>query len=220
MNNTHAETTIETGAASSSNARFFGRCVSWIFWGIFSILLVFYCCSAILDPDFWWHLKSGEVMLNQRGLLNIDPFNYTGDAVVHRREATILKGYWLWQVVAALLYRMGGLYGIFVLKGMTLLLMVGGVLREMRRQSVAPFLQQLLIGLGTVIMITGFILERPQIYSFIFLTALLGMVAQVRLERRPSWMLLPLMAVWSNIHGGFVVGEFFPTERINANNGV
>lgn len=189
------------------NHRLSGRILSWIFWGILSILLAVYCGRAISDPDFWWHLKSGEVMLNQGSLLNTDPFNFTGDTVVHNREAVILKGYWLWQLAAALLYRIWGLYGIFVLKGVTLLLLTGGILREMRRQSVSPFLQMVLTGVGSVILVTVFALERSQIFSFIFATTLLGMVAQVRLGRQPSWMLPPLMVLWANIHGGFVVGD-------------
>src|SRR6266702_18256 len=210
MNNTPDKTKTDTTLQTTPNSWFFEPGIPLIFWGFFSVLLLAYYGRAIADPDFWWHLKSGDVMLNQGHLLNIDPFNYTGDVVVHRREAVILKGYWLWQCAAALLYRIWGFYGIFVLKAGTLLLMAGGLMREMRRQAVSPFLQQLLIGLGAVVLLGGyggFTLERPQIFSFIFVTFLLGMVARIRMGQKPSWLLLPLMAVWSNIHGGIVVGD-------------
>lgn len=210
MNTNSRETETGTGTLSPPHPRLSGRCIVWFYWGAISVLLAVYCGRAINDPDFWWHLKSGEVMLNQGGILDTDPFNYTGDMVVHRREAVILKGYWLWQVTAALFYRMSGIYGIFLFKLMTLLLMTGAVFREMRRQAVSPFVHQILIGLGALVIVggyEGFSLERPQIYSFILCAVLLGMVAQVRLGRRPSWMLIPLMIVWSNIHGGFVVGD-------------
>lgn len=146
-------------------------------------------------------------MLNQRNLLNLDPFNFTGDTVVHNRETVILKGYWLWQVFAALLYRFWGLYGIFVLKGVTLLLLTMGILREMHKQSVSPFLQMILTGTGLFMLVTVFPLERPHIFSFIFATTLLGMVAHIRLGHKPSWMILPLMVLWANLHGGFIVGD-------------
>ena len=210
MNKTSVETSNKTALAMPSTAWHFSRYLSWVFWGILAVFLGVYCAQPIGDPDFWWHLKSGEVMLNQGGLLHNDPFNYTSNSVISIRESVILKGYWLWQVVAALFYHAGGVYGIFALKAVTLLLLIGGVLREMHRQAVSLPTKQALIGLGAVIIIggyQGFLLERPQMFSFILMTVQLGMFAKIRLEQRPSWMLLPLMSLWSNIHGGFVVGD-------------
>lgn len=209
MNNSPTETESKHAISGPEKDRFVERAVSWAFWGILTVLLIVYCGRAITDPDFWWHLKSGEVMLDQGSLLDTDPFNFTSDPTVNERASTIriLKGYWLWQVAAALLYRVWGFYGIFAFKFLTLLLLAGCILREMRRQSVSPFLQKLLFGLGSVIFVVVFNLERPQVFSFIFAALLLGMVAQVRLGRQPSWLLLPLMVVWANIHGGFIVGD-------------
>ncbi|MFZ2949364.1 MAG: tetratricopeptide repeat protein [Desulfuromonadaceae bacterium] len=209
MSNPPTETKFKLAISGPAKDSFVERAVSWTFWGILAVLLIVYCGRAITDPDFWWHLKSGEVMLDQGRLLDTDPFNYTGDPAANGRAAAIriLKGYWLWQVAAALLHRVWGFYGIFALKFLTLLLLTGSILWEMRRQSVSPFLQKLLFGLGSVIFVVVFNLERPQVFSFIFAALLLGMVAQVRLGQQPSWLLPPLMVVWSNIHGGFIVGD-------------
>ena len=33
--------------------------------------------SAIRDPDFWWHLRTGQLIADRHGLLTTDPFTYT-----------------------------------------------------------------------------------------------------------------------------------------------
>lgn len=210
MTNTATQPPQETPGELSPKPWSAGRYLAWSFWCVLAIFLCAYGAQPISDPDFWWHLSSGEVMLDQGSLLQNDPFNHSGDAVISLRESVILKGYWLWQGMAALFYRIGGLYGIFAVKMLTLSLLIGLVLWEMRRQEVTPFTGKVLIGLGFLIVISGyqgFLLERPQMFSFVFMTLLLGLLANIRLGRPPSGWLLPLMTLWSNIHGGFVVGD-------------
>ena len=39
-------------------------------------LLFFYAARPIMDPDFWWHLKTGQAMVQEEGLLESDPFTF------------------------------------------------------------------------------------------------------------------------------------------------
>jgi len=32
---------------------------------------------TIQDPDFWWHLRAGQLIIQHGGLLGDDPFTYT-----------------------------------------------------------------------------------------------------------------------------------------------
>src|SRR6185369_11927245 len=75
-----------------------------LFWLTLASLLLLYVARPIRDPDFWWHLKSGDLMIQQHGLLRADPFNYTGDGVVRGFQAVLLYGYWLWETIAFVLY--------------------------------------------------------------------------------------------------------------------
>ena len=56
------------------------------------VLLLYYAARPITDPDFWWHLKAGEVMVQQGGLLQSDPFTFHEYAKNTTREVIILKG--------------------------------------------------------------------------------------------------------------------------------
>ncbi len=178
-----------------------------LFWGTLAILLCFYITRPICDPDFWWHLKSGDLMIKKNGLLRTDPFNYTGDGIVRGFQAVLLYGYWLWETVAASLFKALGYNGIFLLKFFTAFQLAWGVLFEMSRQRLSQFTMILLTGLGALVLINVYHLERPQLFSFFFMTLLIGMISRIRMGHPPSFLLFPLMILWANVHRGFVVGD-------------
>lgn len=178
-----------------------------LFWLTLASLLLLYVARPIRDPDFWWHLKSGDLMIQQHGLLRADPFNYTGDGVVRGFQAVLLYGYWLWETIASVLYNFLGFNGILFLKFITAALLIGAVLFEMSRQRLSQFTRIVLIGLGALVIVNLYHLERPQVFSFIFMTLLIGMISRIRMGHLPSSLLFPLMFFWANIHRGFVVGD-------------
>lgn len=178
-----------------------------LFWLTLISLFLLYVARPISDPDFWWHLKSGELMIQQSRLLKIDPFNYTGDGVVRGFQAVLLYGYWLWETIASVFYNSLGFNGIVLFKLLTAALLAWAVLFEMSRQRLSQLTRIILIGLGTLVIINLYPLERPQVFSFIFMTLLIGMISRIRMGHLPSAMLFPLMFIWANIHRGFVVGD-------------
>lgn len=177
------------------------------FAGTLLTFLFVYATQPLADPDFWWHLKSGEVMAQTGGWLQSDPFNFSGDGMVSVREALILKGYWLWQVTAYGLYSLFGFNGIFLLNFLTAFAMAGVVIQSMRRQQVGYALAIFLLGCGFFLLSAIYQLERPQVISFLFAAILLEFLARVRDGGALGWSLPLLMLLWANLHGGFVVGD-------------
>lgn len=177
------------------------------FAGVFLSFIYLYATAPISDVDFWWHLKSGEVMFQNGWLLQSDPFNFTGDGVVSNRESLILKGYWLWQISAYVLYRLLGFNGIFLLNLLVLGATAGVVILEMRRQQVNSVLVILLTSLGFYLFSASYNLDRPQIVSFLWMAILVGQLARARDGGQLGWPLPLLMMLWANLHGGFVVGD-------------
>jgi hypothetical protein len=180
--------------------------------GIFFIAgLIFflynYAGFTIHDPDFWWHLKTGELIIQQGGLLQTDPFAFTSDEVVSSREAGILKGYWAWQVIVGGLYALLGFEGVFILNFITIAAVAMVILYEMRRQQVDLIIALPLLTLGLLVFSSIYALERPQIVSFLFAIILLAMLTRVRDGDSLGLSLPLLMAVWANFHGGFLVGD-------------
>lgn len=183
------------------------RVLWWFFGGALALFLFFYAIRPLSDPDLWWHLKTGEVMIQNGGWLQSDPFSYAGDGVVSAREALILKGYWLWQLTAYGLYALLGFNGIFLLNLLTIGTLAGVVVQQLRRQQVNSALAALLLSLGFYLLRATYPLERPQVLSFLLATILLALLARVREGGELGWTLPLLMLLWANLHGGFVVGD-------------
>lgn len=183
------------------------RLVYLLFCSPLATLLLLYALRPIRDPDFWWHLKTGDLIVQQRGLLQFDPFNYTGDGIVHGFQAVLLYGYWLWEICASLLFTGFGFAGIFLLKMLTALLLSCVVFMEMRRRKLSMFTMMSLAPLGALVVINVYHLERPQIFSFLFATLLIGMISRTKEAISPTPLLFPLMTLWANVHRGFVIGD-------------
>lgn len=179
-----------------------------LFWLLLLALLLLHALRPIMDFDFWWHLKTGELILRDKALLTRDPFNYTGDLVVKRQEAMFLNAYWLWQVTVAKLFGLFGFAGVFFWKTVTAALLAAAVFVPLRRQQLTGPATLLLVTGGTLIFVDVYHLERPQVFTILFLTVLTGMIARIRAGNAPSRLLWPMMVLWANIHGGFVVGDF------------
>ena len=48
---------------------------------------------------------------------------------------------------------------------------------------------------------------RPQIFDFLFLSAIVAMLCRHNWRgSAPLWIAIPIVAIWSNLHGGFFIG--------------
>jgi hypothetical protein len=173
----------------------------------FAALMLFFAGRALTDPDFWWHLKTGELMVRDRALLSADPFNFTGDpTVVTLRERMILHGYWLWQIIAYGFFRLCGFTGVKLFSGLTLLATYAVLSWPLLRGRIRPEVALPLLGASLFLYFRFYPLERPQVVSFLFAAVLISFFVAIRRGERPPWLLYPLMAVWANMHGGVMVG--------------
>jgi len=79
-----------------------------LFLSAVMIAAAFPLTSPIRDPDFWWHLRGGQLILQNGGLLHTDPFTYTVSSHVWTMHE------WLSEVLFAALYRWNGLAAVVV----------------------------------------------------------------------------------------------------------
>lgn len=162
--------------------------------------------EAITDPDFWWHLRTGQLIFETRAIPRVDVFSFTahgGEWVTHE---------WLTEVVMYATYRLGGwgaLAALFSFVTTTALWLI-------YRRALSRGADQLVACAATLIAafatmpIWG---VRPQMISFlltsVFIYALDDYSRSTRTRSRISrapWLLIPLMLVWVNMHGGFALG--------------
>jgi len=186
--------------------------------GLAALLLVVggtYLMRPVADPDFFWHLKTGEWIWQHGRLPGADPFTFTGPQQPDASQLFILRGYPLAQLAYYGLQRGLGWAGIFALRFLifagfvAVLLLRFGLGRTSRRSWVLAGGLLLLFG---ALVLEPYPLDRPQVLSFLFFGCLLALydLALRRTPRRPLLTVaLPafgLMALWSGCHGGYLVG--------------
>lgn len=164
-----------------------------------------YFFTPLWDMDFWWHIASGRNIVQTHAIPGHDPFGmYTVDSL---RSDTILKGYWLAQIVLFFIFDFWGANGIIFLKAGILVLCLA-----------ITFIRSRLLGAGGVsallvlscvgMSLLDFTNERPQLFSFLFfpLAILLLDFSHARKIKWPLYCLPMLMLLWANSHGGVALG--------------
>lgn len=173
-------------------------------------IVALYLMRPIADPDFFWHLKTGQWIVQQMALPAIDPFSLSPPAADNLQASFTLTSYWLSQVIYATLYSLGGWWGIALLR----LALVGvmALLFTSRCDLRQPVKVSLLLLVAVQILI--YPLDRPQFFSFVFFAALLVLLERCREQGESdnnaglfAALVAALMLVWSNMHGGFFVGQ-------------
>lgn len=181
-----------------------------LFAGAVLTVSCFYLLSPVRDNDFFWHLKTGEWILENKRLLTEDIFSYTTPLPLGTFQHFVLTGYWLSQLIYAVSYLYAGMEGIVILR----FVIFSALMYCMwSRRKGDPILYASLLMLFVISLVGGFPFERPQAFSFVFFAFLLGMLEKTvsnpvpRLFSKGSVAVAALMIVWANSHGGYLLGQ-------------
>ncbi len=154
-----------------------------------------------LDEDIWWHLRTGEWIVNHGWPMSHDPFSQGGE------EKNWIAYSWLFEITAYQLYQWFGLPGIVLLRlGLALTVLATFFLLARRREP-RTLVVVLMMALITLTMI-GLFRERPWLGTILGTTLTMLVVLDFR-EGRAGWSawLLPLLfVVWANWHIQFIYG--------------
>ena len=152
------------------------------------------------DTDLWGHVLFGQVMLGTGHLIRTNIYAYSAPG------RPWIDHEWLTEVVMALLYNAIGIAGLQVLKllcASAIVILLAAGLAE-TGASIAP---QFIALAAVAIALTQQMQFRPQLFDYVFLAALIAMLARECHGRRaPLWLAVPMLALWANLHGGFFVG--------------
>jgi hypothetical protein len=176
---------------------------SGLFVAAVLIIIALPVTRTIQDPDFWWHLRAGQLIIQHGGLLGNDPFTYT----VPGHHWTMHE--WLNEVLFAIEYAIGGL-GLIVLV-LSAVTWAGLICVMQKARLRRP--GRGVLGVGMLIaVVAGFPIWGPRVQMITFAFAALTLLLVERhLVRggKAIWWLVPLFLVWSNFHSGFVIGLGF-----------
>ena len=194
------------GAGETSRARAWlerATSPSGLFFAAALVILLLPITSIIHDPDFWWHLRAGQLILAHGGLLGTDPFTFT----VPGHSWTMHE--WLTEVSYAVLQSATGL-GVIVLL-LSLITWCGIACLGLRASLRHP--NRFVLGIGLLLItVAGYPIWGPRVQMVTFCFAALTLLLVERhLVRggRLVWLLVPLYLLWSNLHSGFIIGLGF-----------
>jgi hypothetical protein len=172
-----------------------------------SVVLLAGFSNAFGDSDGWWHLKTGQYIVQQRRLPVPDPFAFTTamGAPAYPEEPLIrhfnLTHEWLSQVIFYAAYAAAGFGGVVALR-MLLLFSFCALVGLLVYRRTSGFYWAMAASLAAAKVIPLLAVERPHIFTYVLLA-----VTLLILERgRPLWLLPPLFLFWANCHGGYIMG--------------
>lgn len=174
-------------------------------WGLLGLLVLMMLCftvSQVVSFDIFWHLEAGRYFLGGGPLAGEDPFSYTAQGEGHRW----IEGHWLYQIVLALLYKIGG-FNLLILFKAALICGAFFLLYRFAEGRRSPLLAPFVFGLAVLAVAERFIV-RPETASYLFIAAFIIILEAYRRKPRVSLLaaLVGLQLVWVNVQGLFALG--------------
>ena len=169
-----------------------------LFFAGFAVLLSAVAGHLLLDPDSWWHVAVGREIVASGSLPWTDTFSHT-----FRGERWIAKE-WLSQLLFYGAYAIAGWPGVAILTALTIAAAFGLLLSWLLRRirwTVALTLTVVAASLAA-----PHFLARPHIFSWPLLVIwMAGLLGAVDARKAPSWWLLTVVVLWSNLHASLLL---------------
>ncbi len=164
---------------------------------IFSTIFVLAFLPTV-DPDFFWHLKTGKLLL-EGGFPQGDPYSFTkSGSPWHLHE-------WLSEV---LMYKVYEVAGSQVLSLLFAFIIVFTFIIVYLRTNEKPYVS------GIVTFIVAYVSSvswgvRPQVFNMLFASIFIYILEGLRkgeLNKKNYLLLFPLLVLWINLHSGAILG--------------
>ena len=198
-----------TAATPSSSCQ---RQSSWTDWVLPSFTDLFFLVLAgiltftpaskalLADADTGWHIRTGEFILATHSVPHTDLFSYT------RAGQPWYAWEWLYDALLAGIHHVAGLNGVVFFTALVIALTYALLFRLLLRRSgnfaVAAGLTLLAASTAQIHM-----LARPHVVSWLFTLIWVDLLYRFEEGNHAAlFWLPPLMLLWVNLHGGFIMG--------------
>lgn len=151
------------------------------------------------DPDIWWHLKTGEWMVNAGTVMRADPFG------AYTLGVPVMAPSWLAEMFFYFVNKVDPVLGLRFVQALVVAITTT-ILMVHAWMASRSFRASLLLCFLFLVPMFPWV-ARPQIFSFMFvaLTMFLLWLGQNN-KKKAWWMLPPLVLLWANLHVYFIVG--------------
>lgn len=154
--------------------------------------------GLLQDAGTGYHVRVGDYILRRHTVPRWDVLSFT------RAGKPWYAWEWLSGVLFSVLHQMAGLKGIILFSATLIAATIAVLVRHMIRCGANALVALFLIHIGIAVSSLHF-LARPHLFTLFFMAVSLYLIDADR--SAPSWriyLLLPLMVLWVNLHGGFI----------------
>lgn len=195
-------------SAKKPAASFFSReyVVKYIY-ALFSLWIVIIVALTSLFPinnyDIWWHLKTGEYIVSEKAIPDVDIYSYTAagnEWITHE---------WLAELIFYAVYSAGGFDLIIIFKVLMAVLIAAILLFYFYKSKDKNPLVFILI-IAAICIGSYRLFARPHLFTYLFLAALAVTIFDPSYFKRSkivSLLFVPILfLLWASIHSGFMIG--------------
>lgn len=151
------------------------------------------------DADTTLHIRVGEQILSSGSIPTTDSFSFS------KPGGTWYAFEWLSEVALASAYNLAAFKGVVLLAGMLIALYLTMLLKYAIWRGANGMIALFVVLMTATVGMIHFH-ARPHLFTLLFLT---GGVWLLEYNRREGglliWTLVPITALWANLHGGFVI---------------
>ncbi|WP_076860830.1 hypothetical protein [Bradyrhizobium mercantei] len=170
----------------------------WMACGVYALLLIL-GDRLLADSDTYWQIAVGRWILDHRALPSVDIYSFT------RAGEPWISSSWLAQVLFAKAYDLSGWTGPAALAA-ACAAATFALLTAILSRALPPIYASL-VALAALVLSCGHLLARPHVLALpIMMVWANGLMTASERREAPSFWLLPLIALWANLHGGFLFG--------------
>jgi hypothetical protein len=167
-----------------------------VFVIILTLGLFTMAARSVTDPDVWWHLRTGQLMVQTHSVFHADPYSFT------RFGQRWVDHEWLSQILIFGLYRLAGFGGLIVTFAAVI---ASAFLVVFYRSPGRPYVAGVITLLGAFASAPSWGV-RPQMLTLLLASVLLLILERSSQRLSLLWWSPLLMLLWVNLHAGYALG--------------
>jgi tetratricopeptide (TPR) repeat protein len=157
------------------------------------------CLVPLQETDLFFRLANGQEILRTGHVPGRNLFSFTFP------DQPYLDPAWLFDLATAGLYRIGGFPAVVAGKTAIVVATFIAAYLLLRRRGAGR------VGTALVLAAAAFcmrerLVERPHVVSLLGEVVVLALLPALQAGRRRAWLLVPIVALWANLHAGAFVG--------------
>jgi tetratricopeptide (TPR) repeat protein len=157
------------------------------------------CLVPLQETDLFFRLANGQEILRTGHVPGRNLFSFTFP------DQPYLDSAWLFDVAMAGLHRLGGFPAVVVGKTAIVVTTFVAAYLLFRRRGAGRIATALVLAAAAFCMRERLV-ERPHVVSLLGEVVVLSLLPALQDGRRRAWLLVPVVALWANLHAGAFVG--------------